>query len=671
MQIEDEEWGLAGPLPDIQYFKKLFSRHIKFAAIGMTIVLIGSLWVGLNTKNVYESKVFGIFDRNDISGSGIGVSSQASYDTVLRLFKARFESQDFLYQLGLQAGGEEALKDDPSIISKSISSIIKKIKQSIGRGVAKSQSKEEEKLSLAKLVADKIQASAEDGSGIFSVSAKASDPKKAAHLAGVAMNLFIREELKDQAAAVEKKLAGLERGVQSVTGPPITQDSKHKSGGKDVSPLKKIEIEEQERRLQIELSNLRSEISKNKKAQESERLSHKVRVNRLLTDLQPNHPLVQAQNLDLDTKVNALRKAEADLSNNLESAQQKLWRVRVARVNSQQGSLSSADSDNYRGAFFVAVADRIKDLTLERINLQRQIDDPSARTRMKVLFPPTVDKKPIKSRRKQFTLITFFLGTIFIFSFMFYKEVMNPIARDDWRVERYTKRPILSQVSSKSLKKYKRIKPSDADALREELSHGNSSDISIRTLLSYRRLELAVNKHSTGRIILLTSAGPVDSLGSPMFSFLNIYATDTGKKCLAWDFDHIDPLVPQINRQRVTDFIEILNGQKVWKEAVVKKDNKHIAFDLIPPSMLFKEENTRLLTEKLVLPIVQEMSRSYDVVFLRGFPEYKFIENLVLNQSATDSIICVDAHRSKYKDLDRTITHLDSDKLRGLVLIGT
>jgi hypothetical protein len=52
-------------------------------------------------------------------------------------------------------------------------------------------------------------------------------------------------------------------------------------------------------------------------------------------------------------------------------------------------------------------------------------------------------------------------------------------------------------------------------------------------------------------------------------------------------------------------------------------------------------------------------------------PESHFIENMALLSVSSDGFVFVDAHHTNYFDLQRTLTHLRSDKLRGLVALGT
>ena len=117
--------------------------------------------------------------------------------------------------------------------------------------------------------------------------------------------------------------------------------------------------------------------------------------------------------------------------------------------------------------------------------------------------------------------------------------------------------------------------------------------------------------------------------------------------------------------------VDVIDGKSEWNKAIVSKDDDTLGFDLISPSRKYEGEKTRIFTFENISKLVEKISEKYDFILFRGFPEYQFIENMVLNKIVTDSIICVDAKKTNYGDLNRTIAHMNSEKLRGLVLVGT
>ncbi len=670
---EKEDWDLAGPLPDKVYFKKLVKRHFAFVCYSLIIVLIAAVAIGLSVKNTYESKIHAIFDQTDISGSGIGVSNQSNYQVVGRLFQARFESQEFLHQLGLEIGADRELEGGGFSPLMLISMIKKNIKALISNEKKLTGETDEDyfkRLKIVDSVRKRIKLEPERYTGMLNLTAQGDTPEKAAMLASRAMDKFIEEELRFQVAVVDRKLGLLQQGVEAVTAEPY-QEHNEDPNTKKASPLKKLEIVEQETRLENEVKRITDELNRNRLEQNSLVRSHNAEIERLLGNLQPNHPTVVAKNRAHNIKMAALKSSEENISKDLEVIRKKLWRIRVVKVQAEGSMIPAGEGLSYQGAFFIAVSDRIKDLTLEKQNLLKQIKDPEQRTRLKVLFPATLTRVPAKSKRRIAAIATTAIGFLFIFGFVVYKEISHPLARDDWRIERSTERPILTQISSASLSKYTEISPKEADNLRENLRSYHKNDVGVRTLLSYRRLELAMDKHCTGKLVLLSSAGSSDKLGHSIYSFMNIFATDTGQRCLVWDFNASDPVFTKYEKGDLPDLVDIIEKKVECEKAIIRKHSDFLAFDLIPPSEKFQGEKTRIFTHANISPIVEKVSTQYDFVLLRSFPEYQFIENMVLNKTASDSFIFVDAKKTTYQDLERTITHMNSDKLRGLVLMGT
>ncbi|SMF18515.1 hypothetical protein [Pseudobacteriovorax antillogorgiicola] len=655
----EEDWQLAGPLPDLVYLKKLFKRHILFAIQGIVLSLVVAIGIALTARNVFESKIHAVFDQTDISGSGLGVSSQASYNIVSRLFLARFNSQEFLYKIGKDLHIIDELRKPRFPYNL------------LGAEPSVPETQEEiiaEKLAVVDYMKKHLKVEAEPYTGILNLYSYADTPAKAAKLATVAMNDFIKQELEFQLESVEKKLALLETGVESVT--LIEEDdSSQDTSASQPDRLKKLQIREQESRLEDDLKRVTSELNSNQVKQKNLEAAHKADLEKLLGSLQPSHPTVQSKERTFRVEMGALKTAEAKLIRNAEEMRRELWRTRVNKVRTEGTMVPTGEGLTYQGAFFIAVSDRIKDLSLEKKNLIRQINDPDQRTRIKILFPSTLERVPFKSNRRKMAMVISVIGGMIVLALVLLREIRNPIARDDWRILRRNGQPILTQIALESRKQFERITPQDADSLRSLFAQGNPNEEGLRTLLSYRRLELAVSQNCTGNIILLTSSGSRDELGSSIFSFLNILATDTNQRVLAIDFNGYDPICPNIEPKN--DVIDVIQKKCSLESIIQKGGNETHQFDVIPPFREYAGERTRVFTYKNLSSIIDSVKGSYDLMFLRSFPESQFTENVVLSNIASDSLVCVDAERTSFNELDRTITHIDSEKLRGLVLVGT
>lgn len=650
-----------------------------FVLLGMTVVVILSIGMPLFINNIYQSRVHAVFDPTDVSMSGYGGASGMSYDMMERLFRARFLSQEFLYEVSQTDAGKEILGKK----SFGLGSILNSL-----RGLLSSRSDETgltqngkrqlspDMVKRAEKIARLISLDTNQGPGVLGITTRATSPELAAAFADQTIELFIQTELQDQIARIRKRIAFLRESINSENPQAVNEEAAEDpdlSKVREGSELRRMEIVEKERELNEQLGRLNRELLNNQSERSAITRNYEAETAKLLNELQPNHPIVQAKKSDYLAKTAVLKDQEEKLKNQVEQLRRQLWRTRTMKVNAQgAASLAVDDSDGYQGAFFLGITDRINDLELELRNLTTQVENPEKRTRLRILFPATIENKAFKSQRRKGALASFALGTMFVFAFVGFREIRNPIARDDWRIERATKRPVLAQVASTSLSHFRRISPDDADQLRESLSAHNPKNLKVRTMLSYRRLELALDKHCQGNIIMLSSAGPSDQLGETIYSFLNIYCTDTGKNCLLLDFDHQDPVVSNYKAPEL-DYLDVLQEKADWKDVIVKQggENQYTAFDFVHPTANFSGNRNRLVSQGLLQAQLPKLVALYDRVFLRSFPEFNFIENASLITAASDCIVCVDARKTRFLDLERTQIHLDSEKIRGMMLIGT
>jgi hypothetical protein len=317
----------------------------------------------------------------------------------------------------------------------------------------------------------------------------------------------------------------------------------------------------------------------------------------------------------------------------------------------------------------VSLTNRIKDMELDSALVEKQVTNPEMRSRLRVTKPATFDTTPKQANKKKVAILVIVLtvGAGFITAFI--RELRSPVARDAWRVVRATQKPILAQISRKNIRLFPRISPVLADEMRASLGAGDlGSQSRKQALLSYRKLELSVQRSKKGRVILFANSGPQDALGDFFYSFFNLYCTDNLGKNVVVDCNPFDPLMPGLSdRLGLADFLKAApDAQKI----VVLKHHD-TAFDLVPPTAHMSGEKTRVFQKQLLDKFFEKLLERYDNVFVRGLPESHFIENCALVEAATDCYVCIDSNNTTNDDLERTLVNLSSEKIRGLVMLGT
>ncbi|WP_141733796.1 hypothetical protein [Oligoflexus tunisiensis] len=666
-KLEEEilgQWGRQKPLPDRIYFFKVFRRNVGMMSVGVLITGVLALLLPLIVDNTYKSSVYAIFDHVDVSGSGLGTSPQVRYNTVARLFRARFESQDFLTEIANKLGGRDVFMRESPLIP-----ILEKITK--GRLSFQDEEPEErdEKVILARMLGKQLDAFPEPESGVLTLTAYTHSPKLSQDLANEAMELFIRKELDEQIRSLDIKLNFLQKNI---TREPEARSSKKSSTRESrASRVTKLQAEDQQTELEDRLRTLNNQLDNVRMEKEQSMANVKRELVRLQTTLQPNHPEVVEKRKELDVIASQYANSEYKIRSSLEGIRGQLRSLRSSSVlGPDVTNLDIRDSQDYQGSFFVAVSDRIKDIELERKNLIRQKDDPSLRTRLRIIYPAAYEPAPYKNSRRNMALAVVAAGIGVIFLLVILRELRNPRARDVWRVERSTGQEIVAQISLKSANEFSDITPNLADKLRSHLSKINKVDDAARTLLSYRRLELAMEKSCQGRVVLLINAGPFDETGLVIKNFLNIYATDHQDDYLLIDCNLQDPVYRKV--QGGLDLVDFWEGRATFEKVMIPREELDgFAFDVIPPMHKLSGEKTRSFREERIELALDKIPGHYKKVFIRAMPESHFIENMALLKVSSDGFVFVDANHTNYFDLQRTLTHLRSEKLRGLVAVGT
>jgi uncharacterized protein involved in exopolysaccharide biosynthesis len=666
-KLEEEilgQWGRQKPLPDRIYFFKVLRRNLSLMSLGAVITGLLAAILPLLVDNTYKSSVYAIFDHVDVSGSGLGTSPQVRYNTVARLFQARFESQDFLIEIADKLGGRDVfMRESP------IDLLTHKLLKGRASFLEAEPEDKDEKVILAKFLSKQLDAFPEPESGVLTLTAYTHTPKLSQSLANQAMELFIRKELDEQIRSLDIKLGFLQKNITK----PVEVRASRQSIPKESrsSRVNKLQAEDKQTEMEDRLRALNNQLDNARVDREQAMANVKREMVRLQMTLQPNHPQVVEKRKELDVIAAQYSGNESKLLGSLEGIRAKLRDLRLSStLLADPSNLDIQDSQGYQGSFFVAVSDRIKDIELERKNLIRQKDDISMRTRLRIIYPAAYEPVPYKNSRRNLSLAVAAAGFAVIFLLIILRELRNPRARDVWRIERTTGQEIVAQISLKSANEFSDITPNLADKLRSHLSKINKVDGAARTLLSYRRLELAMERGCQGRVVMLINAGPFDETAQVIKNFLNIYATDHQNDYLLIDCNLQDPVYRKVGDG--PDLVDFWEGRATFEKVMLPREELDgFAFDVIPPMPKLSGEKTRSFREDRIEIALDKIPSHYKKVFIRGMPESHFIENMALLKVSSDGFVFVDANHTNYFDLQRTLTHLRSEKLRGLVALGT
>jgi uncharacterized protein involved in exopolysaccharide biosynthesis len=649
-------------LPDLGYFLKAARRQWRVGlAAGVVVLFLGS-GLALRTKNIYKSSIVAMFDRQDsLDVNLLGEIAPANMDAVEAGFDNKMVSGDFLSMLETKV----ELKTEGRL-SKWLRSI----------GYYGEEAEEQRRARLVAWFSKRMFGITNPGTGILQINVMLDDtPQAAAGLATGAMDLYIRTELEAAASRLGVKVEFLKAALQQAkerllsiqrnsgaTKGRSSGDSGSLSGGNLTMKQREAELLDKIRLAESEVVDLSNERTRRRAELESE-------LQRLGSRLQQGHPDVEAKRRELTSFMQSQSPAEI-ASRELTQLRRDLWMTRSQMMfPGSDGTPFMSNDERLEVMRMVSLTQKIDELSLERSRLERQIDDPGQRTRYRVIRPAVADGKPFARKRSQMAAAAIILALLAGLGAMAAREAACPLARDDWRVLRVFGRKILAQLSLQSMSGFPEISPARATELRGLLSSGDPSHrLAAKTLMSYRRLELAMGKIREGRVILFASSGASDATRQFFANFANILASDTAAKVLVIDCGLADPLIAGVSG---ADWIDSALGKADWKKLVIPADQERFAFDVLPTVGTLTSERMAPMTQRRAAPLLETLATHYDLILIRSFPESFFIENGALGLLSSDAIVCVDAGHTTYAELGRTLAHLDVPAMRGIVMIGT
>lgn len=650
------QWGGTKPLPDRIYFAKVLRRNLPLVLLGLGLTVAAVVLVPRFVSDSYRSTVYAVFDQTVGGHDTNPMSQQARSGTVARLFKARFESQEFLASVAEELGGEAVLSPSNPLLTF--------LKRDKADDAVKS-------VDLARIMGRQLEAVAEPESGILGLTATSSSPELAQKIANEAMELFIKKELDDKIKSNDIQLGFLKKNVSN--NPRGVSRGEENVSKTTAKRAERMLNDDKERELDERLRNLNAQLDSLNRERDQALTNVKRELVKLQTSLQPNHPQVLEKKKELDLVANQYRASGSKLGRDIEAIRSSLWTVRSNQSkNIDPTEIDFASATDYKGEFYVTIADRIKELELERKNLLQQKENPGLRTRIRLLSPANYDPIPFKSASRSVAYIVLIVGGLATLVLVVLRELRNPLARDAWRIERITGKRIIAQISHRNTHEYTNISPAMADKLRGHLSRIHKVDEASRTLMSYRRLELAIMQECRGDVVLLINAGSFDSSAQVIKNFLNIYATDHQDDYLLVDCNLQEPVHEYRQADGQRTMVEFWEGKAAFEDVCINREQMpDFAFDVIPPMRKLAGEKTRVFRKENVGAAIERIPYKYRKIFIRGMPSVNFIENRALLTIATDVFIIVDAKSTQYFDLHRTLVHMESEKIRGLVAIGT
>ncbi|MEI8026070.1 MAG: hypothetical protein WCI18_06960 [Pseudomonadota bacterium] len=661
--MQKRERGVTPPKIDWEFVLKIIRRHWLPATLLFFMILSVGICLTFFVKNSYRSKVVASFSRNDSAimnlEGGLVVGGERSDWN----FETKMTDPYFLSKLG-----DYLNLDTTSTFQKLTSNFLP----------LPVESESDRNANLVSYFSKRLISEVNSEIGQLSLNIILDDvPEKSQNLAALAMESFITSELTSAASRLSVKIdalaAAMKRSQERLQDLRVKIQSGTNAQHRGAPTNTPIDVRQKESDLLDRIKASEREFAAVVDDQTKRRTILESEYQRLSARLYSTHPDLAAKRTELENTVNNTSAVE-NSARNLSRLRRELLLMRTDSMMPGLGILTDDPFNSMDGRLEVtqiaSLKQSITELELERESLLKQAADPTLRTRLKVIRPATYEVKPVSRKKVQVLLASFVLAVFGSLFLVLLREVRSPIIRDAWRAYRATGVNVLAQLADISVKTYPRVSPHNADQMREKLSSLATGDrAAVRTLLSYRKVELSLLQQCEGKTVCVLSAGTSDVTSDFLYSLANIIATDTGRKILVIDGNANDPIIKMIPKS-APDFIDNLVEQRPVLTSVIKGDESR-SFDLLAVNKPMLGRRTRALAAGFLVPCFKELESLYDLILVRSLPESHFIENVEIVSACSDLVVGIDAQRTTFFDLARNLDQIGDAKLRGLILVGT
>ena len=667
-------------LPDGRYFLRSLRRQAVLILFTIALLTPLALMMGYFQKDRMSSYVAAIYDDRDSPEAVPRYPMYPRFAQVADSFKTKLADPEFLWQIAIEVGLNEKDKKGLSPfkmwIRRHVPGASLLIPPLDSEKTAQDDAKAKD--ANAQYLIRAMNAQFDDKKNIISLRIDTTDALLSKQLADAAMELFIQNELRFEAESFRRQHEVFAGYLHTLT---LSAEAEHKAETnkkkeeKGLAQGKSIQerLREQENDLLDKIQSLRTEGDQEKSRSAAQRASLEADLARLTTRLEPSHPDVIAK----QEEVRQLSHGTSDQGQRLKISQLK---SQLAGIRDQERTLGMTvtaaegrgeDYGPQRGQFLPALSDRVKELSLEEIRMERQAEAPALRTRLRLVGPASFDATPPGKGRREATMMFLALALAGALLAALLRELRTPYARDLWRVAWRSQLPVLSHLDVAGLKSYQSITPQLASKLRDTATSSNLRQ-SLRAgevLQAYRRFEFELRQRCSGQVVLLQSAAEHGSTADFCYNFLNVICSETPGPVLLIDCDSRDPIPSGGNlkgpRRSLADF---LSGHATWRE-VRQNRSAERAFDLVAaPS---PEAAQMAFTRSAVQNLLTSLAKPYSRIYIRAYDIRRMLETEPFLESASDCVLLVDARCATFAEVERAARLTPKAKTLGLVMIGT
>ena len=646
----DNPFLIVGPIV------KSLARQKLAVFVSLLISLIMAMGAHQLTQNQFQAGATAIFDRSDLNASAYGISDQADFLLVSRLFIESFQNVDFQVRLGQAIGGINATKTKRPI-ARLFPESYRWLRHQVRKTKAKIYGPPQEESPesyFRRYFSDKLFPEAEAETGLLRLTVVAATPELAQKIANAGIELFIRSELARQYEHLAQKVENLKK-LESL------RDRKAAATRQQYQTQSELlALEDRERTLNDQLTQMRTQTEATRLRLETQKATREAELMALEVNLAANHPQVRAKREEiasLERELASVRSQQQTATGRMRAAQQTLRQkmlapqIKQAQLG-QNGGLPGAFSQ--LGEDYVQFySAKVQNIEVDMKLLAEQLKDAKKRTKIKQLTWASLTPEPTRNLQLRAAGFVFTLSVGFFLSLIVLRELTNPMVSANWKLAHYINKPVILEVS-------KSLDTKNLDAERALLLGEPKSP-----LARHRPGDtIALSPLQASKTVMLIDCCQSDASSTAVQSIISSSDIDYGRTLLV-DLNNRDPMFyltseekKELGERRVHHIDDLL---------LPNKNETGIDYILLPYKLQSKA--TRSSVVRSLQRSHGQLAQRYDHIFLRGFPSEFFSENLELSDLSDDMIMIVDTETTTFAELKGAVESFDEAKVKGLALV--
>lgn len=653
------------PMPGLDYLFGVVRRNAMMSILLIAMLSPVALIAVLRGKAIYESTLIIHYDNNDVLDFE-SAAGHSEFPIIFAFMKLKLTDIEFMEQLATiyPATKKPALLESLPLPQPVLSFV---------KGLSKRPpSNASELTSQARALMESITVSVDLSGGVqtpmLRLVATAPTSVEAQRLASAAGKLlsdyYYADELRRASSKSAYFTAMLAKPMVRDLGAPPAQKSdagrNSQAEGKQQlaeSRLKSLQIREKIRQLTENLASIRLRRAKLEQDVEAMALRYG-----------PFHPKMASAKRELAEFTRTAN--EKVIADQLSDLQEQLLSFDT------EGGVSVMARRPPSGAEEVVqgLPERLSLYLLKQLALEQQSLEPAQRIHLSVIGDATLAPAPVKSQRPKMAImaIGFIVALVVVVTVV--RELLATTAVDAWPVAIRYRLHSLMTVPPWVFKRHERL---DAEAVRSLISdlipersgalkRGNSKK---NPVLLYRTISHWMHTKMTGHVLLVLKGAEQPSCSSFIANLANIYSIDYAGRVLVIDFDVQDPVAGDDER-RGQGMADILIKRENWK-SVCQYRNSRRSFDLVQSAVAPGCRMSELLSAPSFNDLMATLKKNYSMIIVIGFGAEQFVENSSLLSQASDTLLIVEANRSKFKYLSQLVGSLPKGRQHTFVTLDS